>query len=92
MTVRSPLRPAAMARCLPGILPKFSLTPPTTASTATLWVSHDAGTTWHRVTANTAVAGHWPHVDIGSYYRHGVLYGDRTVDLPDGSSSVFAMV
>ena len=74
-----------------GILPKFSLTPPTTASTATLWVSHNAGTTWRRVTANTAGAGHWPHVDIGSYYRHGVLYGGRTVDSPDGSSSLFAM-
>lgn len=44
------------------------------ATSATTWISHDSGDSWHRLTA--AASGNYVGgIDRGRYYRHGLLYG-----------------
>jgi len=41
---------------------------------ATTWISHDSGDSWHQLTA--AASGNYVSgIDRGRYYRHGLLYG-----------------
>lgn len=53
--------------------------PTSSTNVETTWLSHDAGTSWHRVT-NTNVNSY----GLGAYYRHGLLYGYGS---PDGSTN-----
>lgn len=46
--------------------------PFSTGNRADVWVSHDAGMSWRRISTQVGLPGYQPD---GPYYRHGLLYG-----------------